>query len=363
MKKVILMMFTVVIIASVLLIGCKQVEIAETTQAVVSETAAETAAETEEKEKTEPVTAAEFTNGFNNIYTVSLMEGAKKAAETAGIDIEFFDPNFDIEAQLNQIEDGISSGKFDIISIMPLDASVLPPFVDDALAAGITVMAHNNPIGSSDLYKDSSDEDFGLYKSDKGSVSYVGHRTINVGKAAGELAIEALNGEPGKVVIVSGMFVMQMSIDNNAGFEMAIKDHPEIEIIGNQENNWDRAQATAVMENFLQANDQIDIVYVHDDNSAMGAILAIEEAGRLDEIKVISLGGMKEGLQAIKDGILYATVMFLPYEEGYRSIEYGFKKFSGEEIPGFINLAFDPKLEGKGIKVTKDNVDEFEGEW
>jgi ABC-type sugar transport system substrate-binding protein len=184
-----------------------------------------------------------------------------------------------------------------------------------------------------------------------------------VGKAAGELAIEALDGNPGKVCIISGMFEMQMSIDNNGGFEIAIEDHPGIEIIANQQNMWDRAQATAVMENFLQAYDDIDIVYVHDDNSAIGAVLAIEEAGRLNDIKVISLGGMKEGLKAIEKGQLYGSIMFLPYEEGYRSVEYGYKQFMGEKIPGFINLAFDPKLKGKGIKITKENLDDFEGEW
>jgi ribose transport system substrate-binding protein len=312
------------------------------------------------KEAAGPVRVAEFTNGFNNIYTVVIMEGSKKAAEDFGVEVDFFDPNFDTNAQLNQIEDAIVTGKYDIFSIMPLDASVLPPIVDKALAEGITVIAHNNPIGSPDLYYDRSDKDYGLYKN---TVSYVGHRTINVGKAAGELAIEALDGKPGKVCIISGMFEMQMSIDNNRGFEMAIADHPEIEIVANQQNMWDRAQATAVMENFLQANDDIDVVYVHDDNSAIGAVLAIEEAGRLDEIKVISLGGMKEGLKAIDEGKLYGSIMFLPYEEGYRSVEYGYKQYQGEKIPGFIDLAYDPKLKGKGIKITKENLNDFEGEW
>ncbi len=55
--------------------------------------------------------------------------------------------------------------------------------------------------------------------------------------------------------------------------------------------------------------------------------------------------------------------MFLPYEEGYRSVEYGYKQYKGEKIPGFIDLAYDPKLKGKGIKITKENLDDFEGEW
>jgi ribose transport system substrate-binding protein len=305
------------------------------------------------EKREEEIAAASFINILNNAYCVVVRDGHVDAGADLGIKVDTFDANLDVNVQLSQIEDAIASGKYQIFSLMPIDAMALPPIVDKALQAGIIVIAHNNPIGRGP----------DVYETEWGMVSYVGHRTINVGKAAGELAIEALDGSPGNVVIISGDPSMQMTQDNNAGFQMAIESHPEIEIIANQSAYWDRGKAISVMEDFLQTHSDIDVMYCHDDNMTVGAVQAIAEAGRTDEIKVVSLGGMKEAFREIEDGRMYGTVMFLPYEEGYRSIEYAYKQLNGEGIPDFINLANDPILKGRGIKVTKENIQHFTPEY
>ena len=85
----------------------------------------------------------------------------------------------------------------------------------------------------------------------------------------------------------------------------------KMEIVYNQTSRWEKERAMKIVEDLIQKNQKMDIIITQDDNSAMGAGMALQEAGLKDKIYVIGLGGSKEGLAAIKDGLIDGTTYML----------------------------------------------------
>jgi ribose transport system substrate-binding protein len=109
------------------------------------------------------------------------------------------------------------------------------------------------------------------------------------------------------------------------------------------------------MEDFLTRYDKIDVLYAHDDNMAIGAIQAIKAAGRMSEIKVVSISGTIEGYEAVKAGEMYSTVSQPPDIEGKNAVEYAIRYLNGEKIDKWVKTPI--------AQVTKENVNQFKGVW
>jgi len=126
-----------------------------------------------------------------------------------------------------------------------------------------------------------------------------------------------------------------------------------MKIIATQNADYLRENAAKFMEDVLQrfGPGQIDGVYAHNDEMALGALTAIEAAGRLDEIMVTGLDGQNNALKAIEDGRLFATFSF-PYvaPEG---IQYAYRACIGQPVHGNIVLPT--------ATITRDNVHEWAG--
>jgi ribose transport system substrate-binding protein len=125
--------------------------------------------------------------------------------------------------------------------------------------------------------------------------------------------------------------------------------------VASQPGNWTREGALTVAENILQAHADLDVIYAHDDNMAIGAVSAVRDAGRLDRVKVLGIGGSIEGLEAIRKGELYGTVFDSPKAAAYICSKALVAHLEGKTIPTEV---FIPRP-----VVTKANVDKFKGEW
>ena len=128
-----------------------------------------------------------------------------------------------------------------------------------------------------------------------------------------------------------------------------------MEIVYNQTSRWEKERAMKIVEDLIQKNQKMDIIITQDDNSAMGAGMALQEAGLKDKIYVIGLGGSKEGLAAIKDGLIDGTTYMSAVEEGAKTIEAAGKLLRGEKL--------EPVTPMIQVEVNKENVNSFKGEW
>ena len=109
------------------------------------------------------------------------------------------------------------------------------------------------------------------------------------------------------------------------------------------------------MEDLIQKNQTIDVIIAQDDNSAIGAGMALKEANLKDKILVIGLGGSTEGLNAVKSGLIDGTTYMSAVEEGYTAITAAVKYLNGEKV--------EPVTQMKQVEVNKSNVESFKGEW
>ncbi len=129
------------------------------------------------------------------------------------------------------------------------------------------------------------------------------------GKQAGEWLVKATDGKA-NILEIEGSTGSSPANDRKTGFDGVIAQHPDMKIVASQTGNFNRVEGRQTAEALLQAHPEANVIYAHNDEMAIGAIAAIEAAGKKPgkDILVVSIDGEKDGLQAIIDGKMGATV-------------------------------------------------------
>ncbi|MCY4538194.1 MAG: sugar ABC transporter substrate-binding protein [Chloroflexi bacterium] len=279
--------------------------------------------------------------GNNFPFVVAMVEGSDQAAEDMGFEQILTDAQFDVQKQITQLEDILALDP-DGIVLVALDAEAVIPQLEAAVAADIAVLTCWNDLGGPPR------------ANYEGSVSLIGVDEVQTGRDVAQFVLELLP-DGGQVAIVEGAAGFQASIERSEGFVEALEANPDIEIVASQPGNWTREDALAVTENYIQAYPDIDLIYAHDDNMAMGVVSALRDADLLADVRVIGIGGSVEGLESIANGELYGSVFDSPRAAAYICSKALIAHLEGAEIPSDIFLP-------RPI-VTQENVADFEGEW
>lgn len=224
-------------------------------------------------------------SGWRTANTKSI-QGAFK---DAGIELKFSDAQGKQENQIKAIRSFIQQ-QVDVIAFSPLVESGWDTVLNEAKDAGI-------PVVLTDRAVDSVDET--LYK------SFLGSDFILEGEKAGEwVAAEYADADKVNIVELQGTTGAAPANDRAEGFRTALADDAKFDIIASQTGDFTRAGGKQVMEAFLKSNPEIDLVYAHNDDMGLGAIEAIEAAGKTagEDIKVVTVDAVKDGMQALADG-------------------------------------------------------------
>ncbi len=248
-------------------------------------------------------------------------------AEELGLNFVCLDAGGDVTTQLEQVENLITQG-CDVIIIWPVNGESLVPACQACYDEGIPVVITNSNIAESgyDYIK-----------------CFVGPNNVIEANYAGEMMMEFFP-DGADIVCITGLPGYTTAIEREDGFMDVIKGS-NINVLDSQPGDWNREKAQKQMENFLLKYDKIDAVYACDDNMAIGCINAIEAAGRMDEIKVISCCafGDDEGLGYVKDGRIAGSVLQSPMEDAKSAIDIAIKVAEGEDVE-FFNYINTPKL-------------------
>ena len=225
-------------------------------------------------------------SGWRTANTKSIQE----AATTAGIELKFTDAQQKQEKQITAIRNYVAQ-KVDVIAFSPVVETGWDTVLKEAKDANIPVILTDRAIDSPDT---------SLYK------SFIGSDFVVEGEKAGDWLVKEFEGKPGPVNIVQleGTTGSAPANDRKSGFEEKIKADPKFKIIASQTGKFTRADGKEVMEAFLKANPKIDVLYAHNDDMGLGAIEAIEAAGKKPgvDIKIITVDAVKDGMQALADG-------------------------------------------------------------
>ena len=257
----------------------------------------------------------------NNPWRIAETKSVRDEAQKRGYRMVYTDAQSDTSKQVSDVEDMVAQG-VDYIVLAPREYEGLVPALDAAKAAGIPVILIDR------LARGTVGVDY---------LTFLGSNFVQQGERAAEWLVEATDGEA-VIVELTGTAGSSVAIDRKKGFEDYIKNYPGMEIIASQTGDFARAQGQAVMENLLQAyGDRITAVYAHNDEMAIGAINAIEAAGKVPgkDIIIISIDGTRDALQAIIDGKMGATVESSPFF-GPITFDVIEKHLRGESIPSEI---------------------------
>ncbi|MFF0415437.1 ABC transporter substrate-binding protein [Kitasatospora sp. NPDC004745] len=255
-------------------------------------------------------------SGWRTANTKSVQESAKRA----GIELKFSDAQQKQENQIKAIRSFIQQ-KVDVIAFSPVVESGWDTVLKEAKDARIPVILTDRAVDS----KDDS-----LY------VSFLGSDFVEEGKKAGDWLVKEYQGKSDEVNIVElqGTTGSAPANDRKSGFGDVIKADAKFKVVASQTGDFTRAKGKEVMQAFLKAQPKIDVLYAHNDDMALGAIQAIEEAGKKPgtDIRVISVDGVKDAFTAMTQGKINVDVECNPIL-GDQLMDLVKKVKAGEQVP------------------------------
>lgn len=251
----------------------------------------------------------------NNPFFVTLKDGADKAAKAAGADLIVVDAQDDTSKQIAGIEDLIQQ-KVDVILINPTDSDAIATAVESANAANIPVITVDRAANGGTI------------------VSHIASDNVAGGKMAGDYILEAIGGK-GNIVELQGTAGTSAARDRGEGFHNAVDNQNDVKVIASQPADFDRAKGLSVMENILQSNGDVQAVFAHNDEMALGALQAIEAAGKTG-IVVVGFDATDDAVNAVNDGTMAATVAQKPELIGQQAIDVAMKVAAGESVDASV---------------------------
>ena len=291
MKKIVALLLAAIILCA--FVGCssKEASVEEQKEALANEETTE-----EDTSAEEPLTIAFCQIGNYNTWRIAETEWIEAACKERGYKLIYTDGQSDTAKQVSDVEDVIAQ-KPDYILLPPRETTGFETVLSMAADAGIPV-----------LLIDRNTE--GEY------VTQVSADFVWEGEQCAVLLDDYFKGEEFNVVVIEGTPGADSGIKRYEGFKSYMEEHPNMKIIASQVGNFNRADAQEVMENLIQAyGNEIDAVFAHDDDSAIGAIQALKAAGYKpgEDVVVVGVGGYADALKAIKAGEMLGSVECSPY--------------------------------------------------
>ncbi|UNM81772.1 ribose ABC transporter substrate-binding protein RbsB [Bacillus subtilis] len=260
----------------------------------------------------------EFTIGLsvstlNNPFFVSLKKGIEKEAKKRGMKVIIVDAQNDSSKQTSDVEDLIQQG-VDALLINPTDSSAISTAVESANAVGVPVVTIDR-------------------SAEQGKVeTLVASDNVKGGEMAATFIADKL-GKGAKVAELEGVPGASATRERGSGFHN-IADQ-KLQVVTNQSADFDRTKGLTVMENLLQGHPDIQAVFAHNDEMALGALEAINSSGK--DILVIGFDGNKDALASIKNGKLSATVAQQPELIGKLATEAADDILHGKKVQKTIS--------------------------
>ncbi|MCG9728407.1 ribose ABC transporter substrate-binding protein RbsB [Shewanella sp. Isolate13] len=253
---------------------------------------------------------------MNNPFFVTMKDGAEAKAKELGYKLIALDSQNDPSKELANVEDLTMRGVKAIL-INPTDALAVTNAIRTANRANIPVLTLDRTAERGDI------------------VSHIASDNIAGGELAGQFIAEQL-GANAKVIQLEGIAGTSAARERGEGFDNAIKAY-DLNMLSSQPADFDRSKGLNVMENMLAANGDVQAVFAQNDEMALGALRAIEAAGK--QVMVIGFDGTDEGIAAVRRQQLSATVAQQPELLGATAIATADRLLKGQVVEKSIPVA------------------------
>jgi ribose transport system substrate-binding protein len=268
---------------------------------------------------------------LENPFFGTVKDGAVAYADSKGIKTLVADGQNDTQKQLNDIQDFITKGA-DYIILNPVEPESATAMVELANAANIPVITLDRSSAGGDV------------------ASHIASDNVEGGRLICDWLGTKLGGE-GQLAVLEGISGTSPELDRDKGCKEALKAYPGIVTVASQPADWDKEKGYTVTQNILQANPDLTAVFGRNDLAALGAVEALKQAGKLQDVTVISFDGISDALDSIKAGELSATVVQDPVLMGQTGVDAAIAISNGESVDKIQNL--------KVRVADATNIDEF----
>ena len=251
---------------------------------------------------------------LDNPFFVTLKEGAEKQAKALDYDLVVLDSQNDPAKELANVED---------ISVRGVKVLLINPTDSDAVGNAIAVANQKKlPVITLDR------------AANKGQVvSHIASDNTAGGEMAGNYIAEKL-GKGAKIIQLEGLAGTSAARERGAGFAKAAQAH-DFKILASQPADFDRSKGLNVMENLLTAQPEVQAVFAQNDEMALGALRAIQAAGKKDLV-LVGFDGTDDGVKAVKGGKMAATIAQQPEKIGEIGVQTADKVLKGEKVEASI---------------------------
>ncbi len=256
---------------------------------------------------------------LNNPFFVTMKDSAQKEADKLGYDLVVLDSMDNPAKELANVQDLTVKGTR-LMLINPTDSDAVGNAVLMANKAKIPVVTLDRVANKGEV------------------VSHVASDNRLGGKMAGDYIAEKV-GNDAKVIQLEGIAGTSASRERGEGFKQAVDAH-KLNILASQPADFDRTKGLNVMQNLLTANPSVQAVFAQNDEMALGALRALQTAGRTD-VLVVGFDGTNNGIKAVNRGVLGATIAQRPDQIGIIGIQTADKILKGEKVDPTIPVELE----------------------
>ncbi|MEV8598549.1 substrate-binding domain-containing protein [Streptomyces griseoviridis] len=278
-------------------------------------------------------------HGWLNAINDNAKRRAKKYSD---VTLEITEGSNDTAAQIGQIETLINK-KVDVLVVLPADGKALTQVGLKAMRAGIPVVNLDRIFNSPQAYR-----------------CWIGGDNYGMGLNAGTYIGEKLKGKSdARVVELAGLDNLELTKQRTQGFDDALKNYPNIKKVARQAADFTVESGQAKMAQLLQAQSKFDALWNHDDDQGVGALRAVEQAGR-DDFLMVGGAGALSAFQAIKqdNGVLKATVLYPPTMAA-SAIDLARALGQGKGVGGLAEYEIPTSVTLYSAVVDKDNIERY----
>ena len=286
------------------------------------------------------ITIGYSTPSLNAPFYVVLSQYIKKYVEAYGMNFVMADGQDDIIKQITSMEDLISSG-VDIMILNPLDHKALVPAVNAASGSGIPVFIVDSQID------EAADFITSVQASNEGNGWLIGEWAVNR-MGASEIKVALISGSQGNPV---GQAKRLGFFEGFTETQLMTRGYSRLNILAQGWGNWTLLGGIEAMEDILTAHPDVNLLVAENDAMAMGALKAIEESGKADQILVVGYDGQKEAYELIMEGRYGATALNSPGELARLVVESVIRYLNGQRL--------DKVIHTPAVVITRDNVETY----
>jgi ribose transport system substrate-binding protein len=235
-----------------------------------------------------------------NSFAQATWAGVKQAAKQAGVTSKFFDPNFNAQTQVSQIQDAITSGQYQAFVIQANDGNAVIPAIQQAVKAHIAVVAEFTPIGSN----------YASITPPIPGVTFVGESPVHNGTELGALGIAACKGiDPCNVAYLEGFKSLPLDNARTAAVKKELATASNVKLVADVEGGYTQASGLKAAQDVLQAHSDVTVMI-----------------------------GSSQAIEGVKSGAWFATYALPETTSGFKATQLAIAAGNGKKVPVSFNV-------------------------